>query len=66
MNTNQKARALMLRHDKMVRNRQQSLLSRAAREIGLDVNKTEYYENLKAAPLSGFAAEYGRHGGSPS
>lgn len=66
MNTNQKARALMIRHDKMIRNRQQSMLGRIAGEIGLDVNNTEYYENLKSAPLSSFAHNYDRSGSSLS
>lgn len=60
MNTNQKSRALMMRHDKMIRNRQQSMLGRVADEIGMDVNNTEYYENLKSAPLSNFARSYDR------
>ena len=60
MNTNQKSRALMMRHDKMIRNRQQSMLGRVAGEIGMDVNNTEYYENLKSAPLSNFARSYDR------
>jgi hypothetical protein len=28
------------------------MLGRVAEEIGMDVNNTEYYENLKATPLS--------------
>jgi hypothetical protein len=60
MNTTQKARALMIRHDRMIRNRQQSMLGRVAEEIGMDVNNTEYYENLKATPLSSFASGYDR------
>lgn len=60
MNTNQKARALMMRHDKMIRNRQQSMLERVAGEIGLDVSNTEYYNSLKSAPLSSFAHNYDR------
>lgn len=60
MNTTQQARALMIRHQKMMRNRQQSMLGRVASEIGMDVNDTEYYNNLKSAPLSNFASNYDR------
>jgi hypothetical protein len=48
MDTRQQARALMIRHHKTIANRQQSLLGRAAGEIGMDVTGTEYYNNLKA------------------
>lgn len=36
MNTQQQARALMMRHHQVVRNRQQTMLSRSASEIGLE------------------------------
>jgi hypothetical protein len=36
MCTQQQARALMMRHQHAIKNRQQSLLSRAAAEIGLE------------------------------
>ncbi len=39
MSTQQQARALMIRHHQMVKNRQQSMLGRAAAEIGVDVEK---------------------------
>jgi len=60
MNTTQQSRALMLRHQKMMRNRQQSMLGRVAAEIGMDVCDTEYYKTLKSAPLSSFARNYDR------
>ena len=37
MSTQQQARALMMRHHQFVKNRQQSMLSRAAAEIGVEV-----------------------------
>ncbi|MCU0541191.1 MAG: hypothetical protein MUE44_03270 [Oscillatoriaceae cyanobacterium Prado104] len=36
MSTQEQARNLMMRHQHLVKNRQQSLLSRAAAEVGLD------------------------------
>jgi hypothetical protein len=35
MNTQDQARALMLRHQQMIKNREQCMLSRAAEEIGM-------------------------------
>lgn len=66
MNTKQQSRALMMRHQKMMRNRQQSMLGRVAAEIGMDVSNTEYYNNLKNAPLSNFASNYDRSNSSLS
>lgn len=36
MSTQEQARNLMMRHQHLVKNRQQSLLNRAAAEVGLD------------------------------
>ncbi len=36
MSTQEQARSLMVRHQQIVKNRQQSMLSRVASEIGLD------------------------------
>lgn len=35
MNTQEQARALMLRHQHMIKNREQCMLSRAADEVGM-------------------------------
>jgi hypothetical protein len=39
MKTQQQARALMMRHTQMLKNRQQSMLERAAAEIGVEAIK---------------------------
>lgn len=36
MSTQEQARTLMMRHQHVVKNRQESMLSRAAAEVGLD------------------------------
>lgn len=46
MNTQQQARALMIRQHKMIANRQQSMLGRAASEIGIDVISNNNNKNL--------------------
>jgi hypothetical protein len=60
MDTRQQARALMIRHHKTIANRQQSLLGRAAGEIGMDVTGTDYYNTLKVTAGSGFVSYYDR------
>ncbi|MCC3435911.1 MULTISPECIES: hypothetical protein [unclassified Microcoleus] len=37
MSTQQQARSLMMRHQHLIKNRQESMLSRAAAEVGLDI-----------------------------
>lgn len=36
MSTQEQARALMMRHSHLIKNRQQSMLNRAAAEVGLE------------------------------
>ena len=47
MDTQNQARALMMRHHKIMKNRQQSMLGRAAAEIGMDINGSEYWGNIQ-------------------
>lgn len=39
MSTQQQARNLMMRHQHLLKNRQESMLSRAAAEVGVDVGR---------------------------
>jgi hypothetical protein len=59
MSTQQQARALMMRHHQMVKNRQQSMLERAASEIGVEVD-SEYWSNIQGKPYPGLSASYDR------
>jgi hypothetical protein len=45
MSTQEQARALMMRHHQMIKNRQQSMLSRAAAEVGLE--DAEYQSRIQ-------------------
>ncbi len=65
MSTQQQARALMMRHHQMVKNRQQSMLGRAAAEIGVDVDRN-YWSNIQGKPQSSFRDSYDRSGASLS
>jgi hypothetical protein len=60
MDTTQQARALMMRHHKMVKNRQQSLLERSAEEIGMDVTGGNYNGTIQGKPHSSFRVTYDR------
>lgn len=59
MSTQQQARALMMRHHQMVKNRQQSMLGRAASEIGVDI-ENNYWTTIQGKPCSGFRRSYDR------
>jgi hypothetical protein len=65
MSTQQQARALMMRHHQTIKNRQQSLLERAAAEIGVDVDH-KYWSNIQGKPHSSFRATYDRSAASLS
>jgi len=60
MDTKQQARALMMRHHKMIKNRQQSMLGRTASEIGMDINGSEYWGNIQGKPYPSFRPTYDR------
>ncbi len=60
MDTQQQARALMMRHHQMVKNRQQSLLNRVASEIGLDTNGLDYCNGTQGKPNSSYRVTYDR------
>ena len=65
MSTEKKARALMNRHHHNVKNRQQSLLSRTAAEIGVDVDR-DYWTTIQGKPSSNFSQTYDRSDASLS
>jgi hypothetical protein len=50
MSMKDQARALMIRHHQMVKNRHQSMLTRAAAEVGLDV--VDYDSHIQGKPLN--------------
>jgi len=59
MSAEQQARALMMRHHQMIKNRQQSMLERTASEIGVDVDP-EYWNNIQGKPHPTFSQNYDR------
>ena len=66
MSTENKARVLMMRHHHNIKNRQQSMLNRAASEIGLDLEGNDYWSNIQGKPNSSFRQSYDRSSASLS
>ena len=58
MSALEQARALMMRHHHLVKNRQQNLLARSAAEVGLDPG--EYWSHIQGKPRSDFRTSYDR------
>lgn len=66
MSAEQQARALMMRHHKIIKNRQQSMLGRVASEIGMDVDSAQYWGHIQGKPNPSFRDSYDRSGVSYS
>lgn len=65
MSTQEQARALMMRHHQMIKNRQQSMLSRVAAEVGFDAD-AESQSRVQGAFPGGSQADYDRSNASLS
>ncbi|MBF2002205.1 MAG: hypothetical protein IGS50_10345 [Synechococcales cyanobacterium C42_A2020_086] len=65
MSTREQARALMMRHHQMIKNRQQSMLSRAAAEVGLE-GEVDYQNRIQGKFPGSFQADYDRSNASLS
>ncbi len=60
MSTQEQARALMMRHHHMIKNRQQAMLGRAAAEVGLDIDNVERWNRTQGKLEPSFRASYDR------
>lgn len=61
MSTQEQARALMMRHHHMIKNRQQSMLSRTAAEVGMAPEESAgYWSSIQGKPLSNASSNYDR------
>lgn len=65
MSTQEQARALMLRHHHMIKNRQQSMLCRVNHEVGIP-GDGDYWSNIQGKPSADAARSYDRSGSAPS
>jgi hypothetical protein len=66
MSTQDQARALMMRHHHLVKNRQQSLLARSAAEVGLPAEAAQYWNHIQGKPHPTFVQNYDRSNASLS
>ena len=64
MSTQDQARALMMRHHHLVKNRQQALLNRVADEVGVEVG--DYHSTIQGKPSATFSSTYDRSHASMS
>ncbi len=64
MSTQEQARALMMRHHHTIKNRQQSMLNRAAAEVGLE--EADYWSQIQGKADSSFSSSYDRSGATMS
>ncbi|MCG5058531.1 MAG: hypothetical protein WAN66_11870 [Limnoraphis robusta] len=64
MGTEDQARALMIRHHHIIKNRQQSMLNRAAAEVGLEAG--DYWNHIQGKPHPTFSQNYDRSNASMS
>jgi len=65
MSATDQARALMLRHRHLIKNRQQSMLSRTNEEIGMP-GETEYWGHIQGKPSASASRDYARSGSALS
>lgn len=66
MSTQEQARALMMRHHHLVKNRQQSMLGRTAAEVGLDIEASECWNETQGKLNPSTRMTYDRSGASLS
>jgi hypothetical protein len=64
MCTESQARSLMTRHHQLIKNRQRSMLNRAATEVGVEADG--YWSNIQGKPHSSFRDSYDRSGSTMS
>lgn len=60
MSAQEQARALMMRHHHFVKNRQQSMLSRSAAEVGLPTEAANYWGHIQGKPHAEASLSYDR------
>ncbi|NJK30608.1 MAG: DUF4278 domain-containing protein [Acaryochloris sp. RU_4_1] len=60
------ARSLMMSHHKWIKNRQQSLLSRVATEVGLGTEAAHYWNHIQGKVHPSFRNDYDRSGAALS
>lgn len=65
MSVQTQARSLLMRHHKMVMNREKSMLARTAAEIGVDVDP-KFHSHIQGKTINDFGTIYDRSGAAMS
>ena len=65
MSVQTQARSLLMRHHKMVMNRERSMLARTAAEIGVDVDP-KFHNHIQGKTINDFSNVYDRSGAAMS
>jgi hypothetical protein len=60
MSTQDQARALMMRHHQMIKNREQCMLSRATADMGIPGETAIFWNHIQGKPHPSFRATYDR------
>jgi hypothetical protein len=66
MSTQEQARALMMRHHHLIKNRQQSMLGRTAAEVGIEIEDVDYWGHIQGKAHPSFRNSYDRSNASLS
>ncbi len=64
MSTQDQARALVMRHHHLIKNREQCMLSRAAADIGMPAETATFWNHIQGKPHPAMSAAYDRRGAS--
>lgn len=60
MSTQEQARVLMMKHHRQIKNREQSMLGRIAAEVGIEIDKVDYWNHIQGKPHPSFRKTYDR------
>jgi hypothetical protein len=66
MSIQTQARALMMRHHQMIKNREQAMLLRSLAELGLDIDMAHYHSHIQGKTPNSFSTVYDRAGATMS
>jgi hypothetical protein len=60
MTTEDQARALLMRHHHLIKQREQTMLSRTAAEVGMPVEAATFWNHIQGKPHPSFRKSYDR------
>jgi hypothetical protein len=60
MSTEDQARALMMRHHQLIKQREQSMLTRTVAEVGMPAEAANFWNHIQGKPHPTFSKNYDR------